>query len=201
MSSASTPLRQVVKREVALAIMDKLGALYGVDLIDDRDKHNTAYRIVMAELRRLDLVPHPTRRNDMDSDLSLFEYATRNKLRFASLRGELTAEQLWDVPLRSADGFNLDVIARGVNKAFKDATEESFVQTTRTPAVARLEAALTVVKRVIEVRLADEAAAKRRAENKAEREKLLAILAEKQAGKLSELSEKELQKRIAALET
>ncbi len=47
----------------------------------------------------------------------------------------------------------------------------------------------------------DEATAKLRAENKKERERLLEILAEKQAGKLSELSEKELQKRIAALET
>jgi hypothetical protein len=42
--------------------------------------------------------------------------------------------------------------------------------------------------------------AKRRAENKQEKEKLLAILAEKQDGKLSELSEKELRRRIAALE-
>lgn len=43
-------------------------------------------------------------------------------------------------------------------------------------------------------------AAKMRAARKQEKEKLLEILAEKQAGKLSELSEKELQKRIAALD-
>lgn len=35
--------------------------------------------------------------------------------------------------------------------------------------------------------------------NRAEKEKLLTILAEKQDGKLSELSEKELRKRIEAL--
>lgn len=130
----------------------------------------------------------------------LFLFATRNKLRFASTRGELSIETLWDVPLRSNDGFNLDAIARAANKTFKDATEESFVATTRTPAHVRLERTLDVVKRVIEVKLADEALAKKRAENKVEKERLLAILAEKQAGKLSELSEKELQKRIAALE-
>jgi hypothetical protein len=132
-------------------------------------------------------------------DQNFFEYATRNKLRFASVRGELSVEQLWDVPLRSSDDFNLDKIARAANKAFKDATEESFVTTTRTAATTRLEMALETVKRVIEVKLEDEAAAKRRSENKKEKEKLLEILAEKQAGKLSELSEKELQKRIAAL--
>ena len=132
---------------------------------------------------------------------NIFEYATRNKLRFPSVRGELSAEALWDVPLRSSDDFNLDKIARAASKAFKDATEESFVAPVRTPAHTRLEMILAVVKRVIDVKLDDEVSAKRRAENKTEREKLLKILAEKQDGKLSDLSEKELQKRIAALET
>jgi len=131
---------------------------------------------------------------------NLFEYATRNKVRFASLRGELTTEQLWDVPLRSNDGFNLDAIARVSNKALKDATEESFVATTRTTAHARLEATLEIVKHVIAAKLADEALAKKRTENRIEKEKLLALLAEKQDGKLSRLSEKDLKERIAALE-
>ena len=132
---------------------------------------------------------------------SIFAFATRNKIRFASSRGELSVEMLWDVPLRSADGFNLDAVARAANKAWKDATEESFVSTVRTAAHDRLETALEVVKHVIQVKLDDEAAAKKRAENKIEKEKLLAILAEKQDGKLSALSEKEIQRRIAALES
>jgi hypothetical protein len=130
----------------------------------------------------------------------MFEFATRNKIRFSSLRGEMSVEQLWDTPLRSKDGFDLDAVAKGANKTLKGLTEESFVSTERTPAVERAELALEIVKHVIQVKLAEEAAAKRRAENKVERERLLAILAEKQAGKLSELSEKELQKRINALE-
>jgi len=131
----------------------------------------------------------------------IFETATRSKIRFASVRGELTVEHLWDVPLRSSDGFDLDAIAKNANKALKAATEESFVAPTRTPLHTRLETALAVVVRVIEVKLAEEATAKRRAENRVERERLLGILAEKQAGKLSALSEKELQKRIEALES
>lgn len=134
------------------------------------------------------------------SNTNVFEYATRNKLRFVSSRGELATEQLWDVPLRSRDDFNLNHIAKHVNRALKDATEESFVETTRTAVSTRLEMALEVVKHVIDVKLSEEAAAKKRAENKIEKEKLLAILAEKQDGKLSELTEKELQRRIAALE-
>jgi len=132
--------------------------------------------------------------------MEIFEYATRNKIRFVSSRGELITEQLWDVPLRSKDGFDLDTIAKNVNRDLKAMTEESFVRTERTPAVEKAETALAVVKHIIGVKLAEEDAAKKRAANKVEREKLLAILAEKQAGKLSALSEKELQKRINELE-
>lgn len=134
------------------------------------------------------------------STQNLFEYVTRNKIRFASPRGELTVEQLWDVPLRSRDDFNLDTIAKTANKALKEVSEESFVETAKTARHVRLEVALEVVKYIIDDKKEAEKAAKERAANKEEREKLLKILAEKQDGKLSELSEKELKKRIAELE-
>jgi hypothetical protein len=130
----------------------------------------------------------------------LFIYATRNKLRFASPRGELSTEQLWDMPLRANDNFNLNEVAKTANKALKSATEESFVETTKTALHVKLEMALEVVKYVIEVKLEEEAAAQKRAKNKLEKEKLLVILAEKQDGKLSALSENELKKRIASLD-
>ena len=135
------------------------------------------------------------------STTNLFEYGTRNKLRFSSTRGELSIEQLWDVPLRSRDGsgFDLNEIAKTANKLLKSVTEESFVEVERTPIHARLELSLEVVKLVIETKLAEEAAEKKRAENKAEKEKLLKILAEKQDGKLSELSEQALKRRISEL--
>ena len=131
--------------------------------------------------------------------INIFEYATRNKLRFGSVKGELSVENLWDVPLRSRDEFNLDIIAKGANKTLKALTEESFVSTERTASHDRAEITLEVIKHVISVKLAEEEAMAKRAANKAEREKLLEILAEKQAGRLSDLSEKELQRRIAAL--
>lgn len=137
------------------------------------------------------------------STMNIFEYAARNRLRFASVRGELTVEQLWnDVPLRSTrDDFNLNAIAKAANNALKAISEENFVETARTPEHARREVAFEIVKYVIEAKLAAEAATKKRADNKAEREELLKILAEKQANKLSALSEKQLQARIAALDT
>ena len=49
--------------------------------------------------------------------MNIFEYAARSKIRFQSTKGELTVEQLWDVPLRSRDDFNLNAVAKaaGVN--------------------------------------------------------------------------------------
>jgi hypothetical protein len=132
---------------------------------------------------------------------NIFEFATRNRLRFYTPKGEMSVEQLWDIPLRSKDDFNLDRVAKAASKAFKDATEESFVETTKTTAHTRLEMSLEVVKYIIEVKLEEELAAKKRADNKKEREQLLAALAEKQAGKMTEMTEQQLRKRIAALET
>lgn len=132
--------------------------------------------------------------------MNIFEYATRNKLRFTSSRGELTAEQLWDVPLRSSDGFNLNAVAKAANEAVKAENAENFVETTRTSAHVRAGTTFEIVKHVIDVKLGDEAVAKKRAENKIKREKLLVALAEKQDGRLSEMSERELKKQIAELE-
>src|SRR5580700_3670744 len=131
---------------------------------------------------------------------NIFEYATRNKIRFQSSKGELSVEQLWDVPLRSRDDFNLNSIAKAASDALKSASEENFVETARTPAHDRLEIVLEIVKHVIGFRLDQEEAAKKRADNRAKKELLLKALSEKQAGRMSEMSEKELQRQIAALD-
>lgn len=133
--------------------------------------------------------------------VNMFEFATRNKIRLPSTKGELSVEQLWDVPLRGNGDFNLDNVAKTVNKALKAASEESFVETaSKSAAQTRLEVSLDVVKYVIQTKLDEEAADKRRAENRKEKARLMEILAEKQDGKLSELSERELKKRIAELD-
>lgn len=131
--------------------------------------------------------------------MSIFEFATRAKLRFTSSRGDLTLEQLWDIPLRTRDEeFNLDAIAKAAHRKLRE-QEESFIETTKTTAHVRHETALEIIKHVIAVKLAEEAAATTRAARRQEKEALLRILAERQAGELNALSVKELQERIAAL--
>jgi succinate dehydrogenase flavin-adding protein (antitoxin of CptAB toxin-antitoxin module) len=135
----------------------------------------------------------------MDTN-NMFEFAARQKIRFASNRGMLSVEQLFDTPLRSKDGFDLNEIAKGINQGLKAAQEENFVDQKRNTAQDRAELSFEIVKHVIQTKVAEEKAAEQAATNRAEKAKLLDLLAQKQDEKLGSLSEKEIQKRIQALE-
>lgn len=131
--------------------------------------------------------------------MSIFEQASRQKLRFPSLKGELTVEQLWDLPLQSKSGFDLDTIAKSVSRDLKAVTEESFVIET-SPANTTLILKLNLMKHIIAVRLAENAAAVNRAARAAERQKLLGVLADKQDESLKALTSAEIQQRLAELD-
>lgn len=131
--------------------------------------------------------------------MSIFEQASRQKLRFPSLKGELTVEQLWDLPLQSKSGFDLDTIAKSVSRDLKAVTEESFVIET-SPANTTLVLKLDLMKHIIAVRLAENAAAVNRAARAAERQKLLGVLADKQDESLKALTPAEIQQRLAELD-
>lgn len=131
--------------------------------------------------------------------MSIFEKASREKFRFPSTKGELSTEQLWDLPLQSARGADLDTVAKGIAAELRGVTEESFVATATNPAKPVLEAKLEVVKRVIEVKLADNETKRVAAAKAAEKAKLIEILARKQDASLENLSEAEILAKINTL--
>jgi len=133
-------------------------------------------------------------------DNAMYDIALRNKIRFASVKGLLTLEQLWDVPLRSRDEFDLDTVAKGVNRALKAMSEESFVATRRSLKQTFAETALELVKHVIAIKLDEEEKAGKRADRIKEREKLLDALEKKQDGKLDEMTEDDIKKRLGELD-
>ncbi len=130
---------------------------------------------------------------------NIFEQASRQKLRFGSVRGELAVEQLWDLPLSSKTGFDLDLVAKTANAELKSVTEESFVEVRVSPARELKELKLAVVKHVIAVRIQENDAANQLAKRKAEKQKLVDLLDKKQDEALSGLTAEEIQKRIAEL--
>lgn len=131
--------------------------------------------------------------------MNMFEAASRMKLRFPTTRGDLAVESLWDLPLSSKAGFDLDAVAKAVNNDLKQQAEESFVQTSTNPRKALLELQMEILKYVIAEKQAENAARAAAAENKAKREKLLEVLAKKEDQALESLTPEQLKAQIAAL--
>lgn len=129
----------------------------------------------------------------------MFEKATRQKYRFGTAQGVLTVEDLWDLPLTSARGASLDNIARALSKEVKATGEnESFVEQTQ-KADDSLQTKFEIVKHIIKVKLEDNAAARKAAENRATKEQLATIIARKQSAALEALSTEELLAKLNAL--
>lgn len=130
--------------------------------------------------------------------MDIFEKASRTKIRFPSTRGDLTVEQLWDLPLQSKTQFDLDTIAKSINREVKATSEESFVSEASATS-AKLTLSLDIVKYIISVKLKENQDNLNRASKIAERDKLLNILADKQDSALKELTPDQIQKRLTEL--
>lgn len=131
----------------------------------------------------------------------MFEKATRNKYRYPSVKGDLNSEQLWELPLQSKSGFDLDNVAKEINHRLKEQEEDSFVVTsTANPLKTELADKLAIVVYVIQTKQAENEAARSMAARKAEREQLLEILHSKKNAEMLGLSTSEIEARIKALE-
>jgi hypothetical protein len=142
----------------------------------------------------------------------LFEIAIRQKFRFASPKGDLTAEDLWDLPLTRSSGVwsstsnsitatksvNLDDIARALHKQLKSGDDVSFV-TTEKSSDPTIQAKFDLIIHVINVKKAEKKAAEEAKEKAAKKQQLLSILAAKQDEALHGMTMEELRAAIAAL--
>lgn len=131
--------------------------------------------------------------------MNIFEQATRRAIRFESAKGDLSVEQLWDLPLQSRNQFDLDTVAKTVNRQLNAVTEESFVSVRENPAKETLSLKLELVKHIISVKLQEAEEARNRANKASEKEKLLRLLDEKQNEALRALTPEEIQERLKAL--
>lgn len=130
--------------------------------------------------------------------MNIFERAARAKLRFSSERGELTVENLWDLPLLGK-GVNLDALARDTNHELRSIAEGSFVNIAPDPRKSALELKLDILKHIIQSKLNDKAAAEKAKETADRKKKLLDALEKQQDGKLAALTEDEIKAELAKL--
>lgn len=138
---------------------------------------------------------------EKDGPMNIFERASRGKLRFASSIGDLTAEQIWDLPLTAKnDRPNLDLLARGVFAELKSLEEGSFVTLAPDPRKTEMELRLDILKYVIAAKLEARTAAEKLAENAERKRKLLAALASKEEAELTGMSKDQIEAEIAKLD-
>ncbi len=131
--------------------------------------------------------------------MNIFEKATRIGLRFPSPKGALSVEDLWQLPLQSKSGPDLDTIARTANSSLRAVSEESFVSTRTDPKKPMYELQLEIVKHIIAVKQAENAEAAAKVDKAQKRAKLIEVLARKQDAALEQLSPEELAKQIDEL--
>lgn len=136
--------------------------------------------------------------------MSIFEKASRKALRFTTVRGHITTEQLWSVPVTSTDDFNLNSIATKLDNDIKVASIGGFFAPTddkkTTADRERNELRLEIVKHVHGVITKEEEARKKRADNRRERQELAELLAKRQSEKKEAMSEEEILKRLAKID-
>ena len=123
---------------------------------------------------------------------NIFEYAVRNKIRFP-FKGMISVEDLWDLSLT-----NLDSIYKTLNKEIKQSEEESLL-TTKTSVDTELEVQIAIVKHIVSVKLEEQEVRERAAAKKAQKQKIMSIIATKEDEALQNTSVEDLKKMLDEL--
>lgn len=123
---------------------------------------------------------------------NIFEYASRNKVRFP-FKGMISVEDLWDLSLT-----NLDSIYKTLNKQVKQSEEESLLST-KASVDTELEVQIAIVKHIVSVKLTEKEAAEKASAKKAQKQKIMSIIATKENEALQNSSIDDLKKMLDEL--
>lgn len=124
---------------------------------------------------------------------NMFEVATREKMRFP-FKGTISVEDLWDLSVQ-----NLDKVFKTLNSQRKEAQEESLLNM-KSSEDERLETQIEIVKYIVNVKLEEQAARAKAAENTEKKQKIMALMAKKDDEAMENMSREELQKLLDELE-
>jgi len=119
----------------------------------------------------------------------LFKIATKKKYRF-NYKGQATVEDLWDLSVEE-----LDKIYKNLKSLQKNASEESLLQTV-TKEDKELNNKIEIIKTIVTDKLAAKDRAMKAASQRAQNQRILEIMADKQDAALKEKSIEELQNML-----
>lgn len=120
---------------------------------------------------------------------NLFEGAARAKYRFP-FRGVITTEDLWDLSLQ-----DLDRVFKTLNAEAKQTQEESLLKV-KDEHSEILERKIEIVKHIVAVKQAEAEAVKEAANRKAQKQRIMEIIAKKEDDALANMSLDELKKMV-----
>lgn len=122
----------------------------------------------------------------------MYKQASQLKLRYQTSVGLVSTEQLWDL-----NKMQLSNAIKAVKKVLKktDDDELSFLEDTKVVDVEN-QLRFDILKDVYLTKKTEAEAIKNEAETKAHNQKILALIAEKQEGKLRDMSVEELEKLL-----
>jgi hypothetical protein len=131
--------------------------------------------------------------------MTIFERASRQRLRFDSSKGQLTVEDLWDLPLSSEKGASLDKVAQLIYTNLNGVQSISFVgESTEANTLDRLR--MDIVLHVIDTKKAENAAARKATDNRIEAQRILEQMAKLQDKALDNMTMDQLQARLNELQ-
>lgn len=125
-------------------------------------------------------------------DINIFEYATKNKVRFP-FKGLISVEELWDLSLT-----NLDSVYKSLNKLKKESDEESLLDVKSVKDI-ELDVQIEIIKYIVAYKLKEKAARELAAENRKKKQRILEIKAQRENKALENLSDEELDKMLDEL--
>lgn len=130
-------------------------------------------------------------------NVNIFEYASRNKVRFTTSKGVITTEDLWDLSLES-----LNSIAKSLNKKIKEMNdEEDFInKSSKSKEDTVTQVAFEIVKHIINVKLKEREDRLAKKEKAEKRERLRKALEEAEDNDLKSKSVDELRKMLDKLD-
>lgn len=117
----------------------------------------------------------------------MYKQLIKDRTRFTTSKGNLSLEQLWDLSINE-----LDTLAVSLQEAYdKSNNKKSFIQK-KTTKDKNLKLQLDVVLDILLTKQEESEAAQKKAERKANNQKIMALIADKQDEALAKKSIKEL---------
>ena len=129
----------------------------------------------------------------MNNEINVFEIATRNKYRFP-YKGQISVEDMWDLSVTE-----LDKIFKTLNKQIKTSQEESLLET-KTKEDEILENQIAIVRHIVSVKQKEANDRLKEKERKAQKQRIMEIMADKENEALKSKSPEELRKMLEELD-